>query len=69
MIGLAISYLPLNASLRIQNLQFESALWKNTPRKKFNNFKHTILWSTVSTLFLKHAKHAILWNTSGTPFK
>ena len=43
MIGLAISYLPLNASLRIQNLQFESAPWTNTPRKKFNNFKHTIL--------------------------
>ena len=68
MIGLAISYLPLNASLRIQNLQFESALWKNTPRKKFNNFKHTILWSTVSTLFfearqarhfMKHVRHTI----------
>ena len=45
MINLAISWLPLNTSLRIQDLQFTSALWPHTHtvRKKFRNFKHTIL--------------------------
>ena len=34
MINLAISWLPLNASLRIQDLQFTSALWSHTHSKK-----------------------------------
>ena len=46
MIGLAISCLALKTSLGIQNLQFTSASWSHTPRKKFNNFQHAILGST-----------------------
>ena len=77
MIGLTISYHPLNASFLIQSLQFTSVPWSNTPRKQFNNFKHAIFWNTPSTPFykarqacylMKHVKHAILWSTSGTPF-
>ena len=68
MIGLAISCLPLNTLHCIQNLQFTSAPWSNTPRKQFNKFKHTISWSMPSILFfeacwtchfMKHAKHDI----------
>ena len=69
MIGLAISCLPLNTSFRIQNLQLTSAACSHTPKKHFYNFKHVILWNTLSAPFfearqahhiVKHAKPAIL---------
>ena len=51
MIGLATSCLPLNASLRIQNLQFASAPWSHTRRKQLNNFKDVILGSMPNMPF------------------
>ena len=39
MICLAISWLPLNTSLCIKNLQFPSVLWPHPPRKQLNNFQ------------------------------
>ena len=59
MIGLAISCLPLNTSRCIQNLHFICVWWLSTPRNQFNNFKHPISWSTLSTPYFKtrQARH------------
>ena len=78
MIRLAISFLLLNTSFRIQYTQFTSAPWSHTPRKQLRNFKHVILWSAAGTPFYKvhqthqrakfieHVKHAKHLSTQST---
>ena len=63
MIGLATSYLPLNASLRIQKLQFASAPGSHTHEESnLTTLKMSFYEACQTCHFMKDAKHAILWN-------
>ena len=72
MIGLATSYLPLNASLRIQKLQFASAPGSHTHEESNLTTLKMSFYEACQTchfmkdakhaIFLKHVKQAILWS-------